>query len=802
MANEVLLRDENHVPVLGAITNDANQEIRMVRVDPTTGRILADATGGGASPLTTKGDLYTFTTVDARLAVGTDGQALIADSSTATGLRWSTLPGGGDALTTSPLSQFAATTSLQLKGVMSDETGSGSLVFATSPTLVTPILGTPTSVTLTNATGLPVSTGISGLGTGVATALAVNTGSVGAFVLFNGALGTPSSGVATNLTGTASGLTAGTVTTNANLTGDVTSVGNATTIAVGAVDIAMLSATGTPSASTYLRGDNTWATISGGASPLTTKGDIYTFTTVDARLGVGANGEVLTADSSTATGLKWAAVGGTGTVTSVGWTGGIVSIATATTTPAFTIAGTSGGIPYFSSASTWASSAALAANAIVIGGGAGVAPATTTTGTGVLTALAVNVGSAGAFVTFNGALGTPSSGTLTNATGLPLSTGVTGDLPFANFVQATAASKLVGRGSAGGAGDFEEITIGSGLTMTGTTLSASGGGGSSVFSNLTNATATNTLDNTNYAQAWNWSTATTQTGLAFSANALSSGTIHEITSTSTAAPTTATYANSHKAIGINLTGTNSTSGATTYGLYVLNAKLGTSSNNIAAHFDTTNASGQLLNMPLMLTAHDGTGIKFGTRTANEFNFWMKSVTPSSTNYSLGMTTNGVQVNGTLSIRSGTSNNAGWNSTGLWIDGGNNAASGGQRLIIRYAPTGSANYGVVSLGNQGNWAGGGTTPFAGSANGTHIAINDASGFTGDFANFQTAGTAKFKVDNAGLITTNSTTMIASNQAFTNGAGASAGTLTNAPAVGNPTKWIPINDNGTTRYIPAW
>ena len=37
---------------------------------------------------------------------------------------------------------------------------------------------------------------------------------------------------------------------------------------------------------------------------------------------------------------------------------------------------------------------------------------------------------------------------------------------------------------------------------------------------------------------------------------------------------------------------------------------------------------------------------------------------------------------------------------------------------------------------------------------------------------------------------------------NGAGAATGTLTNAPAAGNPTKWIAINDNGTTRYIPAW
>jgi len=65
-------------------------------------------------------------------------------------------------------------------------------------------LGTPSSGTLTSCTGLPISTGVSGLGTGVATALAVNTGSAGAPVLFNGALGTPTSGTVTNLTGTAS----------------------------------------------------------------------------------------------------------------------------------------------------------------------------------------------------------------------------------------------------------------------------------------------------------------------------------------------------------------------------------------------------------------------------------------------------------------------------------------------------------------------------------------------------------------------------------------------------------------------
>ena len=73
----------------------------------------------------------------------------------------------------------------------------------------------------------------------------------------------------------------------------------------------------------------------------------------------------------------WGAIGGSGsgTVTSVGWTGGIVSVANPTTTPAFTIAGTSGGIPYFSSASAWASSAALTNHGLLVGGGAGAAPA-------------------------------------------------------------------------------------------------------------------------------------------------------------------------------------------------------------------------------------------------------------------------------------------------------------------------------------------------------------------------------------------------------------------------------------------
>jgi hypothetical protein len=187
---------------------------------------------------------------------------------------WQTISGGGDALVSNNLDQFAdvtqtagqtlaITSSTTLSGGThsgtntgdnavnslysglvsnanhtGDATGSTALTLATvnsnvgsfgSATQATQVTvnakGLVTSAA--NVTVTPAVGSITGLGTGVASALSVNVGSVGAALVSGGVLGTPTSGVATNLTGTAAGLTAGNVTTNANLTGHVTSVGNA-----------------------------------------------------------------------------------------------------------------------------------------------------------------------------------------------------------------------------------------------------------------------------------------------------------------------------------------------------------------------------------------------------------------------------------------------------------------------------------------------------------------------------------------------------------------------------------------------
>ncbi len=168
---------------------------------------------------------------------------------------------------------------------------------------------------------------------------------------------------------------------------------------------------------------------SGGALANATAGTDYAAPTTGtnaqllANNGSGGFSNVTVGSGLTLSAGTLSSSGGGGGVSSVAqtFTGGLISVAgspiTSSGTLALSVAGTSGGLVYFSGSSTWASSGVLAANNLMVGGGAGSAPSTVTTGTGVVTALGVNTGSAGAFVVNGGALGTPSSGTVTNLTG-------------------------------------------------------------------------------------------------------------------------------------------------------------------------------------------------------------------------------------------------------------------------------------------------------------------------------------------------------------------------------------------------
>jgi len=261
MANETIKRDDNRVTVLAGVTDDASEDVTMLRVDPTTKRLKVVATGAGTGDVS--GPASATDNAVARFD-GTGGKTLqnsgviIDDSNNISGINNKTgsdtnlvtgtagtngnlvsWNGDGDAVDSSVAAASLVTasssttftnksislttntitfTSLELKTACSDETGSGALVFATSPTLVTPVLGTPTSGTLSSCTGLPISTGVSGLGANVATFLATpssanlisavtdETGS-GALVfatsptLVTPVLGTPTSGTLTNCTG-------------------------------------------------------------------------------------------------------------------------------------------------------------------------------------------------------------------------------------------------------------------------------------------------------------------------------------------------------------------------------------------------------------------------------------------------------------------------------------------------------------------------------------------------------------------------------------------------------------------------
>jgi hypothetical protein len=303
------------------------------------------------------------------------------------------------------------------------------------------------------------------------------------------ALGTPASGVMTNVTGTASGLTAGNVTTNANLTGHITSVGNAAVLGsfTSAQLLAALTdetgsgaavfansptlvtpALGTPSA---LVGTN----ITGTASGLTA-GNVTTNANLTGHITSVGNAAVL--GSFTSAQLLAALTDETGS--------GAAVFATSPTLVTPTL-----GVATATSVNKVTITAPATGSTLTIANGKTLTASNTLTFTGTDSS-SVAFGAGGTVLYSGGALGTPSSGTLTNATGLPVS-GITASTSTALGVGSVelghATDTTLSRSSAGVLAVEGVVvpTVSSTNTLTNKTIS----GASNTLSNIANSSLTN-----------------------------------------------------------------------------------------------------------------------------------------------------------------------------------------------------------------------------------------------------------------------------------------------------------------------
>ena len=314
---------------------------------------------------------------------------------------------------------LATPTSANLITAVTDETGTGALVFATSPTLTTPVLGTPTSGTLTNCTGLPVSTGVSGLGTGVATFLA-----------------TPSSAnlisAVTDETGTGSLVfgTSPTITTSIVAGSASMNIFNTVATTVNAFGAATAVSLGAATGSTTIN-NNLVVTGNLTINGTTTTVNSTTVTVDDPIITLGGDTAPATDDGKDrGVEFRWH----NGTAAKVGFfgfddsTGKLAFIPDATNTSEVF----SGALGTIDVGAVHISGSQIAASNLSNG----------VTGTGSIV-LATSPSISSPTLT-TPVLGTPASGTLTSCTGLPIGTGVSGlGTGVATFLATPSSANLI-----------------------------------------------------------------------------------------------------------------------------------------------------------------------------------------------------------------------------------------------------------------------------------------------------------------------------------------------------------------------